>query len=53
MVYDTSETIDLEKVPLGGGILVKQLVLSSDPYLREKMREEVPGVRNLVVCIQT
>ncbi len=38
-VYDESETIDLENVPLNGGFLVKVLVLSMDPYLRGKMRK--------------
>ncbi|TCD71607.1 hypothetical protein EIP91_007354 [Steccherinum ochraceum] len=37
-VYDTSETIDLDNVPLNGGMLFKILVLSIDPYLRDKMR---------------
>ncbi|KAJ8474584.1 hypothetical protein ONZ45_g15904 [Pleurotus djamor] len=37
-VYDDSQTIDLDNVPLNGGILVKTLVLSMDPYLRGKMR---------------
>ncbi|KAF8588275.1 NAD(P)-binding protein [Ramaria rubella] len=37
--YDDSLTIDLEEVPLAGGFLVKVLILSSDPYLREKMRD--------------
>ncbi|KAF7378437.1 PKS-ER domain-containing protein [Mycena sanguinolenta] len=40
-VYDTSETIDLENVSLNGGILVKVLVLSIDPYMRGRLRE--PG----------
>lgn len=39
MIYDDSQTIDLENVPLNGGFLVKILVLSMDPYLRGKMRE--------------
>ncbi|KAF9016221.1 NAD(P)-binding protein [Hymenopellis radicata] len=39
MVYDTSHIIDLENVPLNGGILVKTLVVSVDPYLRGKMRD--------------
>jgi hypothetical protein len=39
-VYDTSQTIDLETVPLNGGYLLKTLVLSIDPYLRGKMRPE-------------
>ncbi|KAJ3837655.1 hypothetical protein F5878DRAFT_621775 [Lentinula raphanica] len=37
-VYDTSLTIDLENVPLNGGVLVKTLVLSADPYMRVQMR---------------
>ncbi|KAH9937952.1 hypothetical protein B0H21DRAFT_833396 [Amylocystis lapponica] len=46
MVYDTSETIDLENVPLDGGFLVKTLVLSIDPYMRGRMRE--PHVKGYV-----
>lgn len=38
-IYDASETIDLENVPLRGGALIKTLVLSVDPYLRGRMRE--------------
>ncbi|GJE91708.1 NADP-dependent oxidoreductase [Phanerochaete sordida] len=38
-VYDESETIDLDNVPLKGGFLVKTLVLSNDPYLRFNMRD--------------
>jgi NADPH-dependent curcumin reductase CurA len=37
-VYDTSETIDLENVPLNGGILIKVLILSVDPYMRGRLR---------------
>ncbi|KAJ6524344.1 hypothetical protein B0H19DRAFT_1085332 [Mycena capillaripes] len=33
-VYDTTESIDLETVPLNGGFLVKTLVLSVDLYSR-------------------
>jgi NADPH-dependent curcumin reductase CurA len=36
---DTSETIDIDNVPLNGGFLVKTLVLSIDPYLRSKMQD--------------
>ncbi|KIY69837.1 NAD-P-binding protein [Cylindrobasidium torrendii FP15055 ss-10] len=36
-VYDTSRTIDLENVSLDGGVLVKLLYLSNDPYLRTRM----------------
>ncbi|KAI0826167.1 alcohol dehydrogenase [Irpex lacteus] len=39
IVYDESETIDLDDVPLVGGFLVKTLVLSIDPYMRGKMRK--------------
>ncbi|KAJ1301169.1 hypothetical protein OPQ81_003580 [Rhizoctonia solani] len=39
-VYDTSETIDLDNVPLNGGILTKTLYLSVDPYFRGRMRDE-------------
>ncbi|KAK7458784.1 hypothetical protein VKT23_009789 [Stygiomarasmius scandens] len=38
-VYDTSSTIDLESAPLNGGVLVKVLYLSADPYMRGKMRD--------------
>ncbi|KAJ7262872.1 hypothetical protein C8J57DRAFT_1630610, partial [Mycena rebaudengoi] len=40
-IYDTTETIDLDAVPLEGGILIKALVLSVDPFLRGLMIE--PG----------
>ncbi|KAI0692468.1 NAD(P)-binding protein [Cerioporus squamosus] len=39
LVYDESQTIDLDNEPLNGGILVKILVLSIDPYLRRKMQD--------------
>ena len=38
-VYDNSESIDLDNVPLNGGILIKTLYLSVDPYFRGRMRE--------------
>ncbi|GBE89547.1 Zinc-type alcohol dehydrogenase-like protein [Sparassis crispa] len=38
-VYDPLQTIDLENVPLNGGVLIKTLVLSIDPYLRGRMRD--------------
>ncbi|KAE9405440.1 NAD(P)-binding protein [Gymnopus androsaceus JB14] len=37
-VYDTSKTIDLENEPLNGGVLIKTLALSADPYMRVRMR---------------
>lgn len=36
-VYDDSQTIDPDTVPLNGGFLVKTLVISIDPYIRGKM----------------
>ncbi|EGN98194.1 hypothetical protein SERLA73DRAFT_74422 [Serpula lacrymans var. lacrymans S7.3] len=38
-VYDDSEKIDLDNVPLHGGFLLKTLVLSIDPYIRGRMRD--------------
>ncbi|KAK7461263.1 hypothetical protein VKT23_008438 [Stygiomarasmius scandens] len=37
--YDTNRTIDLNTVPLNGGVLVKVLYLSVDPYMRDLMRD--------------
>ncbi|KAK7691642.1 hypothetical protein QCA50_005041 [Cerrena zonata] len=44
VVYDDSQTIDLDTVALDGGVLVKVLVLSIDPYMRGKMRH--PDVKS-------
>lgn len=33
------EEIDLEHVPLNGGVLIKTFALSSDPYMRYRMRD--------------
>lgn len=33
------EEIDLEHVSLNGGVLLKTLALSSDPYMRYRMRD--------------
>ncbi|EKM48728.1 uncharacterized protein PHACADRAFT_202476 [Phanerochaete carnosa HHB-10118-sp] len=38
-VYDESQTIDLDGMPLNGGVLIKILVVSIDPYLRDAMRD--------------
>jgi len=43
-VYDESETIDLETIPLNGGALIKVLELSVDPYFRGRMRD--PSVKS-------
>jgi len=40
---DSSQTIDLHNVPLNGGILVKTLVLSLQPYLMARMRPFMPN----------
>lgn len=37
-IYDTTQTIDIENVPLDGGFLLKTLELSIDPYMRGRMR---------------
>lgn len=47
-MYDTSQTIDLENVPLNGGVLVKTLVLSADPYMRVQMRPA--HIESYMVC---
>ncbi|KAF7360694.1 Zinc-type alcohol dehydrogenase-like protein PB24D3.08c [Mycena venus] len=39
IVYDASPTIDLDAVPLNGGFLTKTLMLSPEPFLRERMRD--------------
>lgn len=39
LVYDTSETIDLDTVPLNGGFLSKTIVISPEPWLRERLRD--------------
>ncbi|KAG9089284.1 hypothetical protein FS749_001449 [Ceratobasidium sp. UAMH 11750] len=37
-IYAT-ENIDLDTVPLNGGVLVKTLYVSVDPYIRGRMRD--------------
>ncbi|KIL66822.1 hypothetical protein M378DRAFT_9869 [Amanita muscaria Koide BX008] len=46
VIHDTSSTIDLDNVPLNGGFLLKTLVLSIDPYLRNRMKMEDPGIKS-------
>ncbi|KAF8530096.1 NAD-P-binding protein [Hysterangium stoloniferum] len=41
-IYDDSQKIDLD-APLNGGVLLKVLVLSVDPYQRGRMRPPIPG----------
>ncbi|TCD64959.1 hypothetical protein EIP91_003417 [Steccherinum ochraceum] len=50
VVYDESELIDLDNVPLNGGLLLKILVLSIDPYLRNRMRD--PSVRGFLPAFE-
>ncbi|KAH7912767.1 alcohol dehydrogenase [Hygrophoropsis aurantiaca] len=38
-IYDATETIELDSTPLNGGVLLKILVLSVDPYIRGRMRD--------------
>ena len=39
LMYDETETIDIDSVPLEGGYLVKLLALSIDPFMRMRMRD--------------
>ncbi|KAJ7693424.1 hypothetical protein B0H17DRAFT_1060123 [Mycena rosella] len=39
LVYDATRSIDLDAVPLNGGFLTKTLMLSPEPFLRERMRD--------------
>ncbi|KIY66931.1 NAD(P)-binding protein [Cylindrobasidium torrendii FP15055 ss-10] len=48
VVYDEAETLDLDSVVLNGGILVKTLVLSADPYMRGQMRD--PSIETYVAA---
>ena len=48
-VYDTTEMIDLQTVVLNGGILIKTLELSIDPYIRERMRSRAPEIKSYSV----
>ncbi|KAF8996528.1 hypothetical protein BDQ17DRAFT_1411744 [Cyathus striatus] len=43
ILHDTSQTIDIDNAPLNGGILVKVLELSIDPFMRGRMREVNPN----------
>lgn len=38
-ITDRTEMIDLESAPLNGGILVKAVAISVDPYMRLLMQE--------------
>ena len=42
------EEIDLDNVPLNGGVLLKTIALSSDPYMRYRMRD--PEDPHAVFC---
>ncbi|KAF8441615.1 alcohol dehydrogenase [Boletus edulis BED1] len=42
--FDASQTIDLDNVPLNGGILVKLLVLSLEPYIMARMQPFMPNM---------
>ena len=47
MIYDDSPTIDVDAVDLNGGLLVKTLYLSIEPYMRNRMRD--PKIESYVV----
>jgi NADPH-dependent curcumin reductase CurA len=49
-VYDTTEMIDLQTVVLNGGILIKTLELSIDPYMRGRM--QAPTVKSYSVSCE-
>ena len=51
MRYDDSQTIDIDNEQLHGGILVKILVVSLDPYMRSKMRDA--SIESYVVRLWT
>ena len=40
VVYDESEVLDIDTVSIDGGVLLKMLSFSLDPYLRHKMIEK-------------
>lgn len=39
-MYDATETIDIDGVPLDGGFLLKTVALSIDPYMRVRMNSD-------------
>jgi hypothetical protein len=49
-VQDDGQTIDLENVPLDGGVLIKTIALSIDPYQRGLMREAT-GPKHYAVSV--
>lgn len=51
LVYEPdAESIDLDTVPLDGGVLVKTLYLSVDPYFRGRMRD--PSVKSYMPAFE-
>ncbi|PPQ98165.1 hypothetical protein CVT26_003211 [Gymnopilus dilepis] len=40
IVLDSSRKIDIENVPLNGGFLTKTLILSPEPAMRDRMRDQ-------------
>jgi NADPH-dependent curcumin reductase CurA len=46
-IYDATQTIDLDNVPIDGGFIIKTLVLSIDPYFRARMRS--PEIKSYIV----
>lgn len=47
------EQLDTDTVPLNGGVLIKTLVVSADPYMRYRMRDpNIPHFSPAVVIGQ-
>ena len=49
LVFDESDTIDLDSIELDGGLLVKILNLSIDPYLRRRMADSAGDSEESIV----
>ncbi|KAF8552842.1 NAD(P)-binding protein [Imleria badia] len=47
--FDGSQTIDMDNVPLNGGVLLKTLVLSLEPYVLAGMRPGLPLQERTIV----
>ncbi|KAJ7579076.1 hypothetical protein C8J56DRAFT_1030485 [Mycena floridula] len=59
LVYDATPIIDIENVPLNGGWLTKNLILSPEPYMRARLRDPTVqsystpmnlGAPSLLIC---
>ncbi|KAG8213601.1 alcohol dehydrogenase [Butyriboletus roseoflavus] len=50
--FDASQTIDPDNVPLNGGVLLKTLVLSLEPYILARMKAFMPNRYQIGESIQ-